>query len=489
MAKGIIAMAREEDRRSAKKQKPPLVVSLEGDEAMGSSNGAVDGDGAPIMPARNGTIGADAMEASGSGVARASGNGAMGGPQNGAKGATGNGNDVPNGASNGESNGNTKTAKPGRPKTQLEEWKERMAREAEETAKVVEIIEDEEEDTKREKSMKSENGAIVVEAPPSGPVDVLSSILSSQEQLIEEKKKMVAKPLVVDTKQGKVEVTGKSLASLQYRGQQYTPGDFVYVRPEAGGEAQVHRVERLLEQEGVRSVLGRRFYRGKHETFHAPDRTFYEKEVARSSLHEIWPISRVLGRCYVLPLQHYHSHKVEGMEEKDTYVCEWNYSPRTRQWERMDPGQYWKPPASIKVVPREAPLEDKRMEEEQHQKRKAKPPVTIDTSEERSDVLSSILGNLAKPLQSFPKPPISLPLSVASASSSSSSSLMSSASSLMSSTSPLMSSASSTPKPPSDLLSGLLATQSGLTITKRTLPPTPGVSGQEAASFNSMFSL
>ena len=42
--------------------------------------------------------------------------------------------------------------------------------------------------------------------------------------------------------------------------------------------------------------------------------------------------------------------------------------------------------------------------------------------------------------------------------------------------------------PPADRLSGLLA--SGLSVTKRSVPvPTPGVTAQEAASYNSMFSL
>ena len=42
--------------------------------------------------------------------------------------------------------------------------------------------------------------------------------------------------------------------------------------------------------------------------------------------------------------------------------------------------------------------------------------------------------------------------------------------------------------PPTDRLSGLLA--SGLSVTKRSVPvPAPGVNAQEAASYNSMFSL
>ena len=229
------------------------------------------------------------------------------------------------------------------------------------------------------------------------------------------------------------------------------------MRSEGGGEPQVHRLERLFEQEGLRTLLTRRFYRGKMETFHEPSRNFYEREVARSSLQEVIPISRVLSRCYVLPVHHYNTHMPEGIKESDTFVCEFTYFPKTRLWEKIEPGAFWKPPAGVTIVPREEPLGAKRMEEAQHLKKKAK-PINVQESEEKSDVLSGILGNYTT-----------------------------------SSTKPKPSESSSDPAagraavPGSDLLSGLLASQ-GLTVTKRTVAGA-SVSAQEAASYNSMFSL
>jgi hypothetical protein len=212
----------------------------------------------------------------------------------------------------------------------------------------------------------------VVDRPPSGPVDLLSAILGSQTEL-QEDRRQAARPAAVETREGRMEVPAKGFPSLQYRGQQYSQGDFVYVRPESGGESRIHRIERLFEQEGLRTVLARRFYRARLETFHDLSRTFYETEVARSTLSEIFPISCVLGRCYVLPVHHYNSHLAEGIAEKDTFVCEFTYSPTLRHWKPIEALAYWRPPAGVRLVPREAPLGARQMEEVQQAKRRARP--------------------------------------------------------------------------------------------------------------------
>jgi len=159
------------------------------------------------------------------------------------------------------------------------------------------------------------------------------------------------------------------------------------------GEPEIHRLDRLFEREGIRTILGRRFYRAQMETFHEPTRNFYEKELARSSLNAIMPISRLLSRCYVMPVHHYNTHHAEGVSEKDTYVCEFNYFPKMRQWEKIEQGGFWKPPPGVNIVPREQPLGAKRMEEVQHAKRRAN-PINVQVSEKKSDLLSSILGDM-----------------------------------------------------------------------------------------------
>ena len=484
MAKGIISMSRKAMRRLAASNtasEPIDLTESDSPEKIPSNGAAMEGAGQS-----NGISDPTAGPSNGSGDAVVI-------PSNGTSSNPNTSSEQENGsiAINGTTNGAPKPRP--KPKTQREEYLEMLAREKEKEPEG--IGEDGGEKSKSEDVSTAEEGkSVVVTEPPSGPVDVLSGILNSQSAMGEVRKS--AGPLVVDTKQGKLEVTGRSLGSIQYRGAQYSNGDFVYVRPEGGGESQIHRMEKLLEQEGIRSVLGRRFYRGAMETFHAPDRTFYEKEVARSSLHEVFPISRVLGKCYVMPLKYHHTHRPEGVEEKDVYVCEWNYHPKTRQWEKCN--EVWKPPQGMKIIPRGSPLEAKRMEESQHAKRKSK-PITIPVSEEKSDVLSGILGNLTQP--SKPRAPSIKPAPIPPGINVSSVPQGINVTSVPQVPVPRVFDpvppphrspveAPSKPAPGSDLLSGLLAS-GGLTMTKRNLPsgPKPMASGQDAANFNSMFSL
>ena len=304
-----------------------------------------------------------------------------------------------NGNGNGTTNGTAKKEARAKPKSQLEEYREKMEKEKRER-EVGQTKEGEGEINKTENgSHASSNGStkldgaqpIVIDEEPHGPVDVLSGILSSQAATQMARKPMG--PAMVETKEGKVEIPGRSFANLQYRGVQYSVGDFVYVRSEKGGEPEIHRLDRLFEREGIRTILGRRFYRAKMETFHEPTRIFYEQELARSSLNAIMPISRVISRCYVMPVHHYNTHRAEGVAEKDTYVCEFNYFPKMRTWEKIEQGAFWKPPPGVKIVPREEPLGAKRMEDAQHAKRRAH-PINVQVSEKKSDVLSSILGDM-----------------------------------------------------------------------------------------------
>ena len=320
----------------------------------------------------------------------------------------GNGNGSGDGSGNGTTNGILKKEGRPKPKSQLEEYREKMEKERREREGQAKKEGGQPNETEGERN-KTENGShaansiangstklegaqpIVIDEEPSGPVDVLSGILSSQAAT-----QMIRKPLgptTVETKEGKVEIPGRSFANLQYRGVQYSVGDFVYVRSERGGEPEIHRLDRLFEREGIRTILGRRFYRAKMETFHEPTRIFYEKELARSSLNTIMPISRLLSRCYVMPVHHYNTHHAEGVAEKDTYVCEFNYFPKMRQWEKIEQGAFWKPPPGVNIVPREEPLGAKRMEEVQHAKRRAN-PIYVQVSEKKSDVLSGILGHM-----------------------------------------------------------------------------------------------
>jgi len=383
-------------------------------------------------------------------------------------------------ASNGNSatNGVSKKEVRAKPKSQLEEYREKMERERREREG---LAKPESGEGQGERS-KTENGShpatniangstkldgpIVIDEEPSGPVDVLSSILTSQE--VTQSSRKPAGPTTVETKEGWVEIPGRSFPNLQYRGVQYSVGDFVYVRSERGGEPEIHRIERFFEREGIRTILGRRFYRAKMETFHEPTRIFYEKELARSSLNAIMPISRLLSRCYVMPAHHYNTHQAEGVAEKDTYVCEFNYFPKLRQWEKIEQGDFWKPPAGVKIVAREQPLGAKRMEEVQHGKRRAN-PISVQVSDsKKSDVLSSILGD--GPLTKKGKHSDEFSLAT----------VGNDAGIRAVPSKPKV----SEPTPPSrsSLLSSVLASQGQLSVTEVNVPPKPGMSGDPSSS-------
>ena len=143
-------------------------------------------------------------------------------------------------------------------------------------------------------------------------------------------------------------------------GAQYHVGDFIYVSAAEGGDPHIYMVERMFEKEGAKAIWGAQFFR-QRETFHVPTRTFYEKEVMKGDIHEAIPISKVLGKCYVMPVKDYFRQKPQGLEEKDIFVCEWKYTSKQRNWKKIKPTGFWDPPNHIRIVAREKLLEPKRV--------------------------------------------------------------------------------------------------------------------------------
>jgi protein polybromo-1 len=87
----------------------------------------------------------------------------------------------------------------------------------------------------------------------------------------------------------------------------------------------IYHIERLFEREGgSRAIWARQFFM-QRETFHVPNRTFFEKEVMQGDIHNSVPISKVMGKCIVMAHKDYFKMKPEGFEEKDIFVCEWRY--------------------------------------------------------------------------------------------------------------------------------------------------------------------
>ena len=81
-----------------------------------------------------------------------------------------------------------------------------------------------------------------------------------------------------------------------------------------------------------------------------PTRTFFEKEVMQGDLHNAIPITKVMGKCFVMALKDYIKYKPETFEEKDIYVCEWRYTSKIRNWKKIKPSSYWDTPAHITIV-------------------------------------------------------------------------------------------------------------------------------------------
>ena len=156
------------------------------------------------------------------------------------------------------------------------------------------------------------------------------------------------------------------------------------------------------------------------------------------------------------------------MAEKDSYVCEFNYFPKLRQWEKIEQGDFWKPPPGVKIVAREQPLGAKRMEEVQHSKRRAN-PISVQVSDsKKSDVLSSILGD--EPLTKKGKHSDEISLAT----------VGNDAAIRAEPSKPKV----SEPTPPSrsSLLSSVLASQGQLSVTGVNVPPKPGRSGDPSSS-------
>ena len=142
---------------------------------------------------------------------------------------------------------------------------------------------------------------------------------------------------------------------------QFHVGEFVYVMPEENAvEPHIYHVERLFERDGAKTIWARQFFR-QRETFHVPTRTFYEKEVMQGDLHNAVPISKVIGKCFVMAYKDYIKYRPEGFEEKDIFVCEWRYTSRIRNWKKIKPSSFWDTPQHITIVQRDKPLEPKKI--------------------------------------------------------------------------------------------------------------------------------
>ncbi|XP_066976704.1 protein polybromo-1 isoform X5 [Macrobrachium rosenbergii] len=129
---------------------------------------------------------------------------------------------------------------------------------------------------------------------------------------------------------------GTNNSSLSHNEIQYFVGDFVYLTPpDKNCDYPMLHIERLwTNSEGRQMVYGCLYYRPA-ETFHQPNRKFFEQEVFKTDKHNAYPLTDVVGKCYVLPLLDYVKMKPEGVDDKDVYVCESRYNTRNRFFKKI----------------------------------------------------------------------------------------------------------------------------------------------------------
>ncbi|XP_071547124.1 protein polybromo-1 isoform X2 [Panulirus ornatus] len=155
---------------------------------------------------------------------------------------------------------------------------------------------------------------------------------------------------------------GTNNSSLSHNEVQYFVGDFVYLSPpDKNCDYPILHIERLwTNSEGRQMVYGCNYYRPA-ETFHQPNRKFFEQEVFKTDQHHAYPLTEVIGKCYVLPLVDYIKMKPEDVDEKEVYVCESRYNSRNRFFKKIKSFPF-NVGERVKLVERPEPLEMKRVD-------------------------------------------------------------------------------------------------------------------------------
>ncbi|KAJ8960513.1 hypothetical protein NQ318_013797 [Aromia moschata] len=155
-------------------------------------------------------------------------------------------------------------------------------------------------------------------------------------------------------KEGNMNV-GESMTCNQLT---FKVGEFVYLdSKEKGCEPHILLIERLWENNGQQMLYGN-YYLRPAETYHLTTRKFLEREVFKSDSHVAVPLEEVRDRCCVVNVKQYFTMKPEGYDDKDVYVCESRYSTRCRSFKKI---KIYPENPTLKLVPREVPLEPKRV--------------------------------------------------------------------------------------------------------------------------------
>ncbi|EDV30236.1 uncharacterized protein Dana_GF23180 [Drosophila ananassae] len=149
--------------------------------------------------------------------------------------------------------------------------------------------------------------------------------------------------------------------SMTINQQVFSPGDYVYVQMPEHKIPSIACIERLWTSPTNEKLMQGSIFVRPHETYHVTTRKFLEKEVFKTSISQTISMDKVLGMCCVMHIKEYIKMRPDRLPEKDVFVCESRYNIQGRCFKKL---KNW-PPAregsSVKFVPREQPLELKRV--------------------------------------------------------------------------------------------------------------------------------
>ncbi|EDW84391.1 uncharacterized protein Dwil_GK13168 [Drosophila willistoni] len=149
--------------------------------------------------------------------------------------------------------------------------------------------------------------------------------------------------------------------SMTINQQVYSPGDFVYIQMPENKIPAIACIERLWTSPTNEKLMQASIFVRPHETYHVTTRKFLEKEVFKSSISQTISMDKVLGMCYVMHIKDYIKMRPERLPEKDVFVCESRYNLQGRCFKKLKNWPHARESALIKFVPREQPLELKRV--------------------------------------------------------------------------------------------------------------------------------
>ena len=95
----------------------------------------------------------------------------------------------------------------------------------------------------------------------------------------------------------------------------------------------------FLSDSGEKFAFGHHYLR-PHETFHEPNRKFFDNEVFRIPLYEIVPLEAIVTNCVVMDLPTYCKGRPKDVNEKDIYICEYRIDKNARMFNKIGKPKY-----------------------------------------------------------------------------------------------------------------------------------------------------